>query len=108
MKLESLKSVELNGVEIPNKVQIPDFANENNLCDRIFGALCRINPELPCMSDAKFLRRVFSCIESANGQDFLPLNWKNKAFDIVTFMKTDKTVAKWRDFYAEEKIRKAN
>ena len=108
MKLESLKSVELNGVEIPNRVQVPDFANENNLCDRIFGALCRINPELPCMSDAKFLRRVFSCIESANGQSFLPLNWKDKAFDIVTYMKTDATVAKWRDFYAEEKIRKAN
>lgn len=101
MKLKALKSVEIKGIEIPALVEVPNFADANKLSDRIFGAFCRINPELPCMEDSKFIKNVFTCIKSAGGKDLTV----NK--DLVNFVKTDKEIAKWRKWYAEEKAKKA-
>lgn len=101
MKLEALKSIEIKAIEIPNRVQVPDFADAEKLSDRIFGAFCRINPELSCMEDAKFIKRVFTCIKTAGGKDMTDKT------DLVSFVKSDKEIAKWRKWYAEEKERKA-
>lgn len=101
MKLQDLTSVEIKGIGIPTRVPVPTFADKNKLSDRIFGAFCRVNPELPCMQDKKFIKRVFECIKSAGGKDFT-----NKP-DLVSFVASDKEIAKWRKWYAEEKERKA-
>lgn len=100
MKLNDLKSVELKAIEKPARVPVPPFANKDNLADRIFGAFCRINPELPCMEDSEFIKRVFLCIQSVNSNAKIPTG------DLVKWAKTDKTVAEWRKWYAEEKDRK--
>lgn len=100
MKLEKLKSIEIKAIEVPTKIPVPPFANSDKVSDRIFGAVCRINPELPCMENEKFLQNVFTCFESAGGN-------KPKTVDLVSYMKTDSTVQKWRKWYAEEKERKA-
>ena len=110
MKLEDLKSVEVKAIEVPAKIPVPPFANPDRLADRIFGALCRINPELPCMEDNVFLKRVFVCISSAGGDEYLPTTkdvGSHMNPDYVDWLKTNKTVAKWRKWYAEEKERKA-
>lgn len=109
MKLEDLKSVEVKAIEVPAKIPVPPFANSDRLADRIFGALCRINPELPCMEDNVFLKRVFTCISSAGGDEYLPTTkdvGSHMNPDYVDWLKTNKTVAKWRKWYAEEKERK--
>lgn len=107
MKLEALKSIELKAIEIPKKITVPAFADASKLYNRIFGALCRINPDLPCMEDNKFLKNVFTCISAAGGESFLDSRMNSANFDYVHFMKTNKTVAAWRSWYAEEKIRVA-
>lgn len=101
MKLRDLTSVEIKGIGIPTRVPVPPFADKNKLSDRIFGAFCRVNPELPCMQDKKFIKRVFECIKSAGGKDF------TSKPDLVSFVASDKEIAKWRKWYAEEKERKA-
>lgn len=102
MKLETLQSVEIKAIETSAKVPVPPFADANNLQDRIFGALCRINPELACMEDELFLARVFTCIEAAgNNKKYQPISGSS-----VAYMKNDKTVQQWRKWYAEEKERK--
>lgn len=101
MKLQDLTSVEIKGIGIPTRVPVPTFADKNKLSDRIFGAFCRVNPELPCMQDKKFIKRVFECIKSAGGKDF------TSKPDLVSFVANDKEIAKWRKWYAEEKERKA-
>ena len=80
MKLQDLTSVEIKGIGIPARIPVPPFADKNKLSDRIFGAFCRINPELPCMQDTKFIKRVFTCIASAGGKDF------TKYPDLVNFV----------------------
>ena len=100
MKLNNLKSVEVKAIERPAKISVPPFANANRLADRIFGAICRINPELPCMESEQFLKNIFSCVVAAGGSEYAPNT------NLVNYMKTDKTVAKWRKWYAEEKDRK--
>lgn len=102
MKLEALKSIELKAIEFPERVPVPNWANKNNLADRIFGAFCRINPELPCMQDKKFIKNVFICIKSAGGKDLISGN-----NDLVTFVKTNKEIAEWRAWYEAEKVAKA-
>ena len=101
MKLEALKSIEIKAIEVPKKVVVPRFADASKLSDRIFGALCRINPELPCMEDPKFLKNVFQCIEAAGG------NVPDKNTDLVFYMKYNKTVQEWRKWYEIEKMRTA-
>lgn len=101
MKLEALKSIEIKAIEVPKKVIVPRFADASKLSDRIFGALCRINPELPCMEDPKFLKNVFQCIEAAGGE--VP----SKDTDLVLYMKYNKTVREWRKWYEIEKMRTA-
>lgn len=101
MKLEALKSIEIKAIEVPKKVIVPRFADASKLSDRIFGALCRINPELPCMEDPKFLKNVFQCIEAAGGE--VP----SKDTDLVFYMKYNKTVREWRKWYEIEKMRTA-
>lgn len=101
MKLESLKSIELKAIEFPEKVQTPEWVDNNKLSNRIFGAFCRINPELPCMEDKRFIKNVFTCIKEAGGKDF------TKNTDLVNFVKTDKEIKKWRDWYQKEKDKKA-
>ena len=101
MKLEALKSIEIKAIEVPKKVVVPRFADASKLSDRIFGALCRINPELPCMEDPKFLKNVFQCIEAAGGT--VP----DKNTDLVFYMKYNKTVQEWRKWYEIEKMRTA-
>ena len=101
MKLQDLTSVEIKGIGIPARIPVPPFADKNKLSDRIFGAFCRINPELPCMQDTKFIKRVFTCIASAGGKDF------TKYPDLVNFVANDKEIAKWRKWYAEAKECKA-
>lgn len=102
MKLTALKSLEVKAIEIPSQIVVPPFADPNKLSDRIFGALCRINPELPCMENEKFLKNIFKCYFAAGG-------WNGKEYtgSRVQFMKESKDVATWRKWYAEEKERKA-
>lgn len=101
MKLKDLESVEMKAIEVPAKIPVPHFADPNNLAHRIFGALCRINPELPCMENEKFLKNVFTCIEAVSDEFNLPKS------DRVTFMKLNKTVLQWRKCYEIMKDRKA-
>lgn len=101
MKLEPLKSIEISAIEFPAQVPVPPFANQSKLADRIFGAFCRINPELPCMEDKKFIKNVFKCIKAAGGPDL------STNTDLVTFVKSDREIAKWRSWYAEQKDIKA-
>lgn len=102
MKLNALNSVEIKAIEFPERISVPNWANKDNLADRIFGAFCRINPELPCMENKKFIKNVFTCIKSAGGKDFISGN-----DDLVTFVKTNKEIAEWRSWYEAEKIAKA-
>lgn len=101
MKLKELKSIELKAIEFPEKVQTPDWVDNDKLSNRIFGAFCRINPELPCMEDKRFIKNVFTCIKEAGGEDF------TKNTDLVSFVKTDKEIQKWRNWYQVEKNKKA-
>lgn len=100
MKLEPLKSIEIKAIEIPAKIPVPEFADATKLSDRIFGAVCRINPELPCMEDERFLKNVFKCFEAAGGN-------KPQVSSFVDYMKNDKNVQKWRSWYANEKLKKS-
>lgn len=102
MKLKALKSIELKAIEFPERVDVPGWADKNNLADRIFGAFCRINPELPCMEDKKFIKRVFTCIKKAGGKDLLTNNE-----DLISFVKKDKEIQKWRNWYQIQKDQKA-
>lgn len=108
MKLTALKSLELKAIEFPERVPVPEWADSNKISDRIFGAFCRINPELSCLEDKKFIKNVFTCIKAAGGKDLLSNN-----NDLVDFVKTNKEIAKWRSWYATQKeikaeFRKAN
>lgn len=102
MKLQDLKSIELKAFEIPDHIPVPEWANPNKISDRIFGAFCRINPELPCMEDKRFIKRVFTCIKKAGGKDLLSNNE-----DLVTFVKTNKEIQQWRKWYQIQKDNKA-
>lgn len=104
MKLEALQSVEIKGIGLPARVPVPPFADKNKLSDRIFGAFCRTNPELPCMQDEKFIKRVFECIAAAGGRN-LPLETRH--LKLPAFVEQDAEIKKWRTWYAEEKERKA-
>lgn len=102
MKLQNLKSIELKAFEIPDQIPVPEWANQNKISDRIFGAFCRINPELPCMEDKKFIKRVFTCIKKSGGKDLISNNE-----DLVTFVKTNKDIQMWRKWYQTQKDQKA-
>lgn len=102
MKLDKLESIEMKAFEIPEKIPVPDWVDSNKISNRIFGAFCRINPELPCMEDNKFIKRVFTCIKNAGGKDFISNNP-----DLISFVKKDKEIQKWRNWYQEEKDKKA-
>lgn len=111
MKLEALKSVEIKGIKIPRRVLVPDFADPNKLSDRIFGAFCRINPELGCMEDIGFISNVFKCIAAAGGKDYYAdyseKLKKNNLYTIGEYVRSIPEVKKWRDWYAKAKIEKA-
>lgn len=104
MKLEALKSVEIKAIEFPDGIPVPPFADSNKLSDRMFGAFCRINPELSCMQDETFIKRAFECIAAAGGRN-LPV--ETKGLKLPTFVEQDKEIKKWRNWYAEEKEKKA-
>jgi len=104
MKLKSLKSVELKAVEIPKRITVPDFADSNKFSDRVFGAFCRINPDLPCMQDETFLKRVFTVLKAAGGDDYLE---KAKQCKLSELVSKDPEIKKWRQWYATEKLRLA-
>ncbi len=107
MKLEKLKSVEINAIEKPAQIAVPPFADQSKLRDRIFGALCRINPELPCMEDETFLKRVFVCIKAANNDKDEMMYQPQQGVSYVKYMKENSVVQKWRKWYSDEKERKA-
>lgn len=104
MKLEALKSVEVKGIKVPKRVEVPDFADANKLSDRIFGAFCKINPELACMEDEVFIKNVFTCIKAAGGEDYLA---KSRYCKLPAFVKEDPKINKWREWYAKAKVEKA-
>lgn len=98
MKLQDLKSIELKAIEIPERISTPDWVDNNILYNRIFGAFCRINPELSCMEDKRFIKNVFTCIRESGGKDLLTNN-----SDLVNFVKKDKEIQKWRNWYQTQK-----
>lgn len=107
MKLETLKSVEMKAIEIPATIPVPPFADATKLRDRIFGAVCRINPELACMEDENFLKRVFVCIKAANDDKEAEMMYQpQQGVSYVKYMKENSVVQKWRKWYADEKERK--
>lgn len=104
MKLEPLTSVEIKAVEIPKRIPVPAFADPNKFSDRVFGAFCRINPALPCMQDEVFLKRAFEVIAAAGGRN---LPFESRHLKLSAFVEQDAEIKRWRDWYAEEKVRLA-
>ena len=106
MKLEPMESLEFKAVEIPALIPVPPFADGTLLYNRIFGDICRKNPELPCMQDNDYLKHVFECYFAAGGKLTTDSGVTRFDTDWVQYMKTDSTVQKWRKWYADVKAAK--
>lgn len=98
MKLTALKSLILPGIEFPELVAVPPFADKS-FASRVFGAFCRINPELDCMQDRAFLKNVAKVLDAAG--------YTGVFSTLPKEVEANPEIKKWRAWYAEEKERKA-